>query len=222
MTNEELTKRAYDSIIELDEDEVSAVLEEIKASGADFKIILEKGFSAGMAELGEQFSAGDVFMPDLVFAAELMKTVGEAFEEYLAGLDTDDTEIKGKVVFATVEGDVHDIGKGICISLGNTKGLQINDLGRDVPAQKIIDEAEAMGADIIAMSAMLTTTMDVNDKVIQLLNEQGIRDKYFVMIGGSPVTKRYADKIHADLYTEDGVEFAVEAQKYILQKYGNA
>ncbi|MGI6006319.1 MAG: cobalamin B12-binding domain-containing protein [Ruminococcus sp.] len=217
---DELVQKAYDAIIELDEDAVHDVLGEIKETGADFKVILERGFSAAMAELGEQFSAGEVFMPDLVYAADMMQQVGEAFETYLDGLDKDETEIKGKVVFATVEGDVHDIGKGICISLGNTKSLQINDLGRDVPPQKIIDEAESMGADIIAMSAMLTTTMEACGKVIKLLEEQGLRDKYYVMVGGAPVTKKYADKIHADLYTEDGVEFAAAAQEYIVQKYG--
>ena len=116
---------------------------------------------------------------------------------------------------ATVEGDVHDIGKGICCSILKTKGIEVFDLGRDVASELIVDKAEELGVKIIGLSALVTTTMGAQEAVIKILEERGIRDKYKVMIGGAPVTTRYANKIGADAYTEDAVECAEKALEFL-------
>ncbi|HED24547.1 MAG TPA: dimethylamine corrinoid protein 3 [Firmicutes bacterium] len=116
------------------------------------------------------------------------------------------TETVGKMVFATVEGDVHDIGKGIAVALIQTQGVEVIDLGRDVPVDKIIEEAEKHGAKVIGTSALLTTTMPSQEKLEEELRKRGLREKYRTIIGGAPCTQRWADKIGADAYAEDAAE----------------
>lgn len=214
--NKELLERAYQSILDMEEDDAAEVLELALESKMDLKELLEKGYSAGMTELGELFGSGEIFLPDLIIAAEIMQDVSSKIEECLLA-DGEVQQKKGKVVFATVHGDVHDIGKGICCSMLKTNGIEVVDLGRDVPAEEIVEKAEETHADIIAMSSLLTTSMPVQQKVMEILNEKGIRDKYYVMVGGAPVTVRWSKKIGADIYTEDGTECAKAALAYLIQ-----
>ena len=213
----EMLEKAYQSILDMEEDDAAEILEQAISEKMDLKRLLEKGYSAGMTELGELFSSGDVFLPDLMIAADIMQSVSERIEECLLAEGDVQTK-KGKVVFATVHGDVHDIGKGICCSMLKTNGIEVVDLGRDVPAEMIVEKAEESQADIIAMSSLLTTSMPVQQKVMELLNEQGIRDKYYVMVGGAPVTVRWSEKIGADAYTEDGTECAKAALAYLTSR----
>lgn len=211
---ENLLKKASDAVIDMDEDAVKEVLDEAIATGFDIKDLLEKGLSAGMTELGEQFSAGEVFLPELLTAAEIMQQATDRIEKELAKKGIVSKK-KGKVVFATVNGDIHDIGKGICCSLLKTGGINVIDLGRDVPAETIVDEAVKSDADIIAMSSLLTTSMHVQQDVCKILEERGIREQFYVMVGGAPVTPRWCAKIKANAYTENATECSKVVNDYI-------
>lgn len=178
---------------------------------------MQEGFSKGMNELGDQFGRGEIFLPELIFATEVMKVVTDRVDEELAAQGGDGVE-KGKVVIGTVEGDVHDIGKGICVSMLKASGLDVYDLGREVPADDFIAKAEEVGADIIGTSALLTTTMTVQKELEEKLKERGLRDKYATMVGGSPVTQRWAEKIGATAYSEDASECCTVALGIVSAK----
>lgn len=214
MAREDIMQKAFDAIVEADEDMAQEVLEEGKAEGITCVEMLQEGFSKGMNELGDQFGRGEIFLPELIFATEVMKIATDAVDEELAAKGGEVVE-KGKVVIGTVEGDVHDIGKGICVSMLKASGLDVYDLGREVPVDAFIEKAEEVGADIIGTSALLTTTMTVQKDLEEALKERGLRDKYKTMVGGSPVTKRWAEKIGATAYSEDASECCAVALELI-------
>lgn len=217
MAREELMQKAFEAIVEADEDMAVQVLDAGAAEGITAVDLLQEGFSKGMNELGDQFSRGEIFLPELIFATEVMKVVTDRVDEELAAQGDAGTE-KGKIVIGTVEGDVHDIGKGICVSMLKASGFEVYDLGREVPADTFIEKAEEVGADIIGTSALLTTTMTVQQELENKLNEKGIRDKYATMVGGSPVTKRWAEKIGATAYSEDASECCQVALDILANK----
>lgn len=203
MDKELLFKEAFDSVIDSDEDKALEILRRSEEMGIDPVEMLTEGFSAGIKHLGDLFGRGEVFLPELIFATEVMKVVTAEVESKMVG---EATSKKGVMVIGTVEGDVHDIGKGIVASLIKTNGIEVIDLGREVPAQVFIDKAKEHNADIIGSSALLTTTMTVQKEIEELLVKEGMRDKVKTMIGGAPVTQRWADKIGADYYCEDAAE----------------
>ncbi|MDO4491756.1 MAG: corrinoid protein [Lachnospiraceae bacterium] len=205
MKFEELCMQAKDAMLDLDEDLAYETLDDAIAAGENLMELLSKGYSAGMEELGEAFSRKEAFLPDLMYAAEIMQTVSDKIEENLQ-VDTVAAGTKGTVVFATVEGDVHDIGKGICCALLKANGFTVYDMGKDVSAAAIVEKAEETGADVIGLSALLTTTMTVQKEVVELLQEKGIRDKYKVIVGGAPVTANWAQQIGADGYSGNATE----------------
>ena len=203
MDKEMLFKKAAESIKEFDEEKALNTLEEAKKAGIDLLEMLGSGYGAGIRELGDLFGRGEVFLPELIFATEVMKKVTEIIE---ASIVKSDLEKKGKLVIGTVAGDVHDIGKGIVCSLASANGIEVIDLGREVPAQAFIEKAEEIGADFIGSSALLTTTMTEQKKIEDQLRERGLREKYKTLVGGAPATQRWADKIGADAYCEDASE----------------
>jgi len=200
MSKETLFQEAYDSIIEANEDAAREVIEKARAEGVSMVELLSKGFAAGMRELGDRFGAGEVFLPELIFASEVMKVVTVEIEKYL---DSSETTKKGVMVIGTVAGDVHDIGKGIVASLVKTSGVEVYDLGREVPAEVFVAKAKEYNADFIGSSALLTTTMTEQKRIEELLEAEGIRDRFKTLIGGAPVTQSWADQIGADAYCED-------------------
>ena len=213
MSKEAIWEKAKDSILEADEDMAMEALQEAEAEGEDLSELLKTGYSAGMQELGDLFGRGEVFLPELIFAAEVMKTVSAEIESKME-IPADSSN--GVLVIGTVEGDVHDIGKGIVASLVKTNGVEVHDLGREVPAQQFVDAAIEYNADFVGSSALLTTTMTVQKDIEEALKEAGIRDKVKTMVGGAPVTNRWADKIGADAYCEDAsdtVNFILEWMK---------
>lgn len=203
MDKEKLLAEAADAIIEGDENRAMEILAKAEAEGVDLVELLSKGFSAGMQELGERFSSGEVFLPELIYISGIMKAVSTAVE---SKLDQDSIQKKGVMVIATVAGDVHDIGKGIVASLVKTNGVEVHDLGREVPAEDFIKAVKEFNADFVGSSALLTTTMTEQQRIEELLKEAGLRDKVKTFIGGAPVTQRWADKIGADYYSEDATE----------------
>lgn len=205
MTLNELCLQAKDAVLDLDEDLAYETLDTAIENKEDLTYLLTQGYSAGMQELGELFAQEEVFLPDLMYASEIMETVSSRMEKEMESTESV-IEDKGTIVFATVEGDVHDIGKGICCSLLKANGFKVYDLGKDVSAEAIVEKAEETNAQIIGLSALLTTTMMVQEEVIRLLKEKGIRDKYKVIVGGAPVTETWAKQIGADGYSGDASE----------------
>ncbi len=203
MNNEKIFAEAADAIIEGDEDLAMEIIAKAEANGVDLVELLSKGFSAGMQELGDRFSSGEVFLPELIFVSEIMKNISSEIE---SKLDQGSIQKKGVMVIGTVAGDVHDIGKGIVASLVKTNGVEVHDLGREVPAEKFVEAAKEFSADFVGSSALLTTTMTEQQRIEELLKEAGIRDKVKTFIGGAPVTQRWADKIGANYYSEDATE----------------
>jgi trimethylamine corrinoid protein len=209
MAKDDIIKKAFDSIVECDEDMAKEALEEAEAEGLSMVELLADGFSAGIRHLGDLFGRGEIFLPELIFSTEVMKMATEVIE---SKLDVADTKAKGVMVIGTVEGDVHDIGKGIVASLVKTNGIEVHDLGREVPASVFVEKAIEVNADFVGSSALLTTTMTVQKDIEEALKAAGIRDKVKTMIGGAPVTHRWAEKIGADAYCED----AGDSVNYIL------
>lgn len=200
MSKEAIMEAAKQSIVEADEDMALEALANAEAEGVDLVELLSNGYSAGMKELGDLFGMGEIFLPELIFATEVMKTVSAEIE---GKMDMSATQKNGTLIIGTVEGDVHDIGKGIVASLVKTNGVEVIDLGREVPAKNFADAAIEHNADFVGSSALLTTTMTVQKDVEDALKEAGIRDKVKTMVGGAPVTSRWAEKIGADAYCED-------------------
>ncbi len=217
MNREEVVKLAFESIIEADEDMAAEALDKGAEIGVTSMELLEEGFSAGINELGEQFGRGEIFLPELIFATEVMKVATTRVDEELASLGQE-SKPAGKMIMATVEGDVHDIGKGICCSLLKTAGIEVYDLGREVPADTIIEKAIEYDVDIIGTSALLTTTMVVQKEIEDKLAEKGLKDKYITMVGGAPVTARWAEKIGATAYSEDASECTNVAKGFLENK----
>ena len=214
MSKEAIMEAAKQSIVEADEDLAMEALANAEAEGVDLVELLSKGYSAGMKELGDLFGMGEIFLPELIFATEVMKTVSAEIE---GKMDTSAVQKNGTLIIGTVEGDVHDIGKGIVASLVKTNGVEVIDLGREVPAKNFADAAIEHNADFVGSSALLTTTMTVQKDVEDALKEAGIRDKVKTMVGGAPVTNRWAEKIGADAYCED----ASDTVNFILDWVAN-
>lgn len=217
MERQQVIKMAFDSILEADEDMALEAMNKAEEIGLDSLELLKEGFTAGITELGDRFGKGEVFLPELIFATEVMRAVTTRIEEEMAGSGKQ-MEKKGRMIMATVEGDVHDIGKGICCSLLKTAGIEVFDLGREVKSDTIIEKALELDVDIIGTSALLTTTMIYQKELEEKLSERGLKDRFKTMIGGAPVTQRWADKIKADAYTEEASECCTRAKEFIDMK----
>ena len=214
MTKEEYIKAAIDSMIKGDEKLAVSVMNDAIADGVDAAELLSEGFSAGIREVGDQFGRGRMFLPELMLAADAMKAVSAIVEEEIAKKGGT-AEKKGTMVLATVQGDVHDIGKGIVASLIKTQGVKVIDLGRDVPAADIVEKAVECGADLIGTSALLTTTMGEMKVLEELLKEKGLKNKFKTLVGGAPVTERFAKRIGADAYGEDASQAVAEVARLL-------
>ncbi|ATW28136.1 cobalamin B12-binding domain-containing protein [Candidatus Formimonas warabiya] len=214
MNKEEVIQAAIESILTYDQKKALEIAEMALSQGLNPVEVLTDGFSAGIRKVGDLFGRGEVFLPELMLSADVMKAVTSLFEGTAQGHGP---QKKGKMVFATVEGDVHDIGKGIVISLIKTQGIEVIDLGRDVSVGKIIEKAVEVKADLIGTSALLTTTLVEQKKLEDELKKNGLRDRFKTMVGGAPATQRWADRIGADAYGEDAAD-AVNKALHLLNK----
>ncbi len=179
------------------------------------KEILNQGLLAGMNVIGVKFKADEVFVPEVLVSARAMNAGMKVLEPILAETGN---EPVGKVVMGTVKGDLHDIGKNLVIMMMKGAGLEVVDLGIDVPAANFVDKAEEIGADIIAMSALLTSTMGNMKEILDILDERNLRDKYVVMVGGAPLNANFAKEIGADFYAADASTAADTAKKASLDR----
>ena len=175
---------------------------------------INQGFMPGMSEVGQQFGAGQLFLPDVIMAAEAMKKAVAVLEPEMAKRGTR-REVLGRVVLGTVKGDVHEIGKSLVGTLLSANGFEVHDLGVDVPFVRFAEKAREVGADIVGVSALLTTTMTGQRNVIETLDDMGLRSKVKVMVGGAPVTRSWAEEIGADGYSEDALGAVVLAKKLV-------
>ena len=191
---------------------VKVLVEEALAEGQDPKAILNDGLLAGMMIIGEKFKVNEVYVPDVLVAARAMNTGLTVLEPKLIEIGN---EPVGKVVIGTIQGDQHDIGKNLVTMMLKGAGFDVVDLGVDVNPDTFIDKAEEVGAKVICISALLTTTMPGMQTVIENLKARGLRDKYIVMVGGAPVNQAFADQIGADIYTADAASCAEAAKKAV-------
>ena len=182
--------------------------------GIDPLEAINHGFVVGMNHVGEQFSRGDMFLPDLVIAGDAMKAAVEILEPEMTKRGTL-RQTLGKVVIGTVKGDIHDIGKTLVGTMLSASGFQVYDLGVDVPVVQFVEKARQVEADIVGLSALLTTTMVTQKTVIEALDDMGLRPKVKVMVGGAPVTRNWADQIGADGYSEDAIGSVAVAKKLV-------
>jgi trimethylamine corrinoid protein len=198
MTDDLFTKAAA-SIVDQDREAAVEIATQALAAGIAPAEIMQQGFVKGIAEVGELFESGELFLPELMMAAQAMEgamsVTNAALGEGGGG--------KGTIVLGTVQGDVHDIGKAIVIAYLKANSYEVYDLGRDCALETFLAKAAEHHADVIGMSALLTTTMEEQKKLIATLKERGLREKYKVVVGGAPCTQRWADQIGADAYAED-------------------
>lgn len=213
MIDEKILKEAKQTIIDQKKDGAVALAEKVIADGLDPMELMTTGFIPGINEVGDLFGRGLLFLPELVQAADVMKTVTDIINAALPSQEAG--KKKGNLVIATVKGDVHDIGKCIVVSLLQANGFTVHDLGRDVDTDRIIEEAVNLKADIIGTSALLTTTMSRQKEIEEGLKSAGVRDKIKTIVGGAPVTARWAAKIGSDAYAEDAQDAVVKVKELL-------
>jgi corrinoid protein of di/trimethylamine methyltransferase len=204
------------SILDGDSDAAITLAKQALAENMDPLEAINLGFLPGMNEIGEQFGAGQLFLPDVIMAAEAMKKATAILQPEMNRLGTQ-REVMGKVVLGTVKGDVHEIGKSLVGTLLSASGFEVFDLGVDVPFEAFAQKAKEVNADIVGVSALLTTTMTGQKQVIAALENAGLRPQVKVMVGGAPVTRGWANEIGADGYSEDALG-AVQLAKKLMGK----
>lgn len=193
---------------------VKALVQQALDEGLDPKVILNEGLLEGMSVVGGKFKRNEVFVPEVLVAARALNAGLSILEPKLVEIGN---EPVGRAVIGTIKGDLHDIGKNLVAMMLKGAGFEVYDIGVDVSAETFIDKAEEVGADLICMSALLTTTMCNMESVIRELKNRDLREKYIVMIGGAPVNEKFANEIGADFYTPDAAT-AAETAKAAVEK----
>lgn len=207
--------RLRDAVIGCDLDNIESIAVAALNSKVDPLKAIQEGLAGGIRVVGERYSKGEAYLPELVMAANVMKKGVAVFEPHIS--EGADRGGLGKVVLGTVEGDIHDIGKSLVGTLFGTAGFEVIDLGVDVANQKFVDSTQKEQAVILGMSALMTTTMVSMTDVLAALADKGIRGKVKVMVGGAPTTKEWAKEIGADAQAGDAVE-ALSLAKSMLSK----
>jgi len=213
MIAEKTIAAAKQSIFDFDTEKAVAAVQEVVTGGENPLELMENAFIPALNEIGEMFSSGRMFLPELIQAAEVMKAVtGIVSESLPKGKQQME---KGTVVMGTVQGDIHDIGKTLVVTLMGVNGYTIHDLGRDVSNDVFIEKAKEVNADIIGTSSLLTTTMPVQKELEKTLQDAGLKGKIKTLVGGAPVTQRWADRIGADGYAENAHEAVIKANELL-------
>jgi trimethylamine corrinoid protein len=215
MSASQIYAEATQSIVSSDKDKALEVLRRGLAEGEDAIELMKNGFVPGIEKVGDLFGRGELFLPELLIAAGAMKAVTDLINETLPEA-AQALHKGGSVLIGTVAGDSHDIGKSIVVSLLRANGVTVHDLGRDVAIEAIIEKATELDVDIIGTSALLTTTIIEQRKLEEELKKAGLRDRFKTIVGGAPVTARWATRIGADAYAED----AQDAVKTVNQLLG--
>lgn len=211
MNTDEMLNKIIENVIDQDEDAVAKNVELALSASVDPMVIINDGLTASLKKVGDLFADEVFFLPELIHCGEIITNVMEKIESKLK--EGVSATKKGLVLVATVQGDVHDIGKNLVVLLMGASGYDVVDLGKNVSTETIVEKVNELEPHIIALSSLLSTTMPSQKDAIQALEEAGIREKVKVMVGGAPVTRAWAEQIKADGYAEDASSAVVEADR---------
>jgi len=201
---EPLINDLSEAVVEMDEERTEELANQCIDKGVDVLTAINEGLAKGMEQAGKLYDEGEYYIPELLMCSDAMYKGIDILKPHLPK----DSETKFKAVIGVVQGDTHDIGKNLVKIMMETAGFEMYDLGRDVPAVEFVSKAKEVGACIIALSTLMSTTMCGMEDVIKILEEEKLRDKIKVMIGGGPISQKFADKIGADAYTTDATKAA--------------
>jgi len=218
MKDDEIYERIKKAIIEGNKDKAEMLAREALEGKLDLMEVIERGYIQGIQKVGELWEKGEYFLPELITSAECMKGAMAILNPEMKKSERR-KGFKGKIIIGTVEGDIHDIGKNLVAGMLSANGLEVIDLGADVKLEKFIERADEEKADLICLSALLTTTMLGQKKVIELAKKKNARDKFKILVGGAPVSQKWADDIGADGYGENAIA-AVRVAKEVIKKKG--
>jgi corrinoid protein of di/trimethylamine methyltransferase len=200
---EELFKQLAQSVIDGEPEDAEKLAKQALDQGVDPLACINQGLTPGIKKVGELFSTGEYFIPDLIIGADAMKAALDILEPAL--VSGKQREVVGRVVLGTVEGDLHEIGKTLVGTMLTANGFKVTDIGVDQKPEAFIQAIKETNADIVGASALLTTTMLQQRKLVEALEADGLRDKVKIMVGGAPVTDLFAKEIGADGYAEDAI-----------------
>ena len=200
MEKEKLYQLIAENVVEMEDEAVEELCQQALDAGYDAAETINKGLIPGMDRVGVLYEEGEYFLPEVLTASYALNAGLDILRPHIRQEESGD---KIKIVIGVVEGDTHDIGKNLVKIMAESAGFDVIDLGRDVPLNDFIETAEKEHCDFICLSTLMTTTMPGMKTIIEKLNEKGIREKYKVLIGGGPVSQKYADEIGADAYTVD-------------------
>ena len=210
----ETLKQLQEAVILGEPDQARELAAQVLEAGIVPLAAIEEALNPGMQIIGDRFERGECFIPDLMMAAEAMKGAMAVFEPALTARQ-EQRQVLGTVVIGTVEGDIHEIGKSLVATMLSAAGFQVHDLGVDVPAGEFVERVQETGANVVGLSALLTTTMRNQEAVIEALKEAGLREQVLVIIGGAPTSPEWAETIGADAYAENANE-AVGVVKQLI------
>jgi len=200
----ELYTKMEKTVLEGDMDAAAELADESLNQGLDPLEVINKGYLIGLQKVGDLWEKGELFLPEMVQGAETMKAAMAKLQPALLA-KKESVKTLGKVVIGTVHGDIHEIGKSIVGTMLSANGFEVVDLGADTPNEDFINKAKEIDADIIALSALLTTTMPEQKAIIELIKKEGLANKIKVIVGGAPVSQSWSDEIGASGYAEDAV-----------------
>lgn len=214
MIDQTIIESAKEALVQANKEKAVQIVKTVLDEGGDPLELMNQAFIPGIGVVGDLFGRGQLFLPELISSADTMKAVTDLVNASLTE-EAAKAEKKGRVLIATVQGDVHDIGKCIVVSLMQANGFEVIDMGRDVANDNIIEKAVAVEADIIGTSALLTTTMPRQKDLEIALKKAGLRERFKTIVGGAPVTPRWATRIGADAYAEDAQDAVNKAQSLL-------
>lgn len=209
---ESMLKELSDSVVNMEEEKTVELSKMCIERGINAYEAIDKGLGDGMNRAGALYEEGEYYIPELLMCSDAMYAGINIIKPHL---EKKEAEKKHKVVIGVVQGDTHDIGKNLVKIMMETEGFEVIDLGRDVPIRNFVDTAKEVEASIIVLSTLMTTTMDGMAEVVKILEKENLRDKVKVMIGGGPISQRFADKIGADGYTTDASKAAKFAKTLV-------
>jgi len=210
----DILEQIITSVVEGEPDETVELTRQAFEAGVEPLTIINQGLVAGMRVVGDKYQNGEYFLPHLIIAANGMQQAMALLKPELHIRDQA-IEAAGTVVIGTVRGDIHEIGKSLVATMLSATGFEVHDLGVDVPVETFVAKVKETGANLLGMSALLTTTMTAQRQVIEALVEAGIRDQVKVIVGGAPVSREWADSIGADGYADDAVGAVTEARQLV-------
>jgi trimethylamine corrinoid protein len=215
MIDEKLLTEAKQTVFDFENEKAVQIVKQVVDAGEDPLELMNKAFIPAINEIGEMFSTGQMFLPELIQAAEVLTGVTDLITESLPQGSAQKSG--GTVLIGSVQGDIHDIGKTLVVTLLGVNGFTVHDLGRDVASEEFVQKAEELNADVIGTSSLLTTTMAGQKELEKALTEAGIREKVKTIVGGAPVTQRWAERIGADAYGENAHDAVIKVKELLGQ-----